>query len=257
MASSTLRVTLRFGRGSVSSRNGRLPSNAARKNLMKSRENFAKTCSVLLFALYACIALRFSAASLYVAFDAPVPGRVIDGCSAAGTAGESSRHASEERRSVIDPDRHPAQTVAQANLRSNRPPVVEKYFQGAPHRDPASNKQALAHDLGPAAAWKKDGECIAYPDRQRQTCETDGETDSSAAEQLAQPAARAGGACPEELVNRVAEDDRLIGAPWRPLQMDKQRELCVGREVSAPVHDELLGTRVEIALHEMEMDRWR
>ena len=60
----------------------------------------------------------------------------------------------------------------------------------------------------------KDDECIAYPDRQSQTCETDGETDSAALEQLAQPASRAGSPCSEELVNRLTENDRLIGAPW-------------------------------------------
>src|SRR5688572_30484473 len=45
---------------------------------------------------------------------------------------------------VLDSDWHLAQALGEANLRSNRPPVVEEHLQRSPHCHPPNNEKPFA-----------------------------------------------------------------------------------------------------------------
>ena len=78
----------------------------------------------------------------------------------------------------------------------------------------------------------------------------DGQADAAAAEQLAQLASRPDGPLVEELVDRVAQEGRLLGRAGGAVEMDDQRQGRGSRQVAAPLDDELHGLGIEIALLE-------
>ena len=77
-----------------------------------------------------------------------------------------------------------------------------------------------------------------------------GQAAAAAAEQLAQLASRPDRPLVEELVDRVAQEGRLLGRAGRAVEMDDQRQRRGSRQVAAPLDDELRGLGVEIALLE-------
>jgi hypothetical protein len=54
----------------------------------------------------------------------------------------------------------------------------------------------------------------------------------------------------EELVNRFSKDDRFIRPVRRSFQVDDESERCRSGQVSTPVDDECLCSRVEVAFTE-------
>ena len=54
----------------------------------------------------------------------------------------------------------------------------------------------------------------------------------------------------EVLVNRLSQGCSFVGSPRRAVQMHHQGPGLVDRQISRPVDDEFLGSRVEIALTE-------
>ena len=57
--------------------------------------------------------------------------------------------------SVHNPHRHRPQSIVKATFVANGPPVVEEDLEWPPHRDPAADQQALAHDVAKSAVAER------------------------------------------------------------------------------------------------------
>ena len=91
---------------------------------------------------------------------------------------------------------------------------------------------------------------VADGNRGGQEHQRDAQADAAAPEQLAELTPGPDGALAEEFVDRVAQEDRLLGRAGRAVEMDDQCERRRRRQVAAPLDDELHGLGIEIALLE-------
>jgi hypothetical protein len=150
---------------------------------------------------------------------------------------------------VRNPHRHHAQSVVERSFCPNRPPVVEKDFDGPPHGDPPSDQQTFLKNLSDVIADEAPNE-ISGGQRDAECADANDEARPATAKELAQPASRKLRAVTEEFVNGVPELGRFVRQSGRPVQVDREPESRRRRSLFRPIRDEFLGVWIEVSFAE-------
>ena len=102
--------------------------------------------------------------------------------------------------------------------------------------------------MGELSVAKEARHGVPYDSRCTQEGERNHQTDAASPKEFAQPPSRLHGPLGEVLVDRLAKHLGLIGLSGASLEMDHQRQACVTRQIPRPFNDELLRSRIEIAI---------
>src|ERR1700682_5179041 len=132
---------------------------------------------------------------------------------------------------------------------NDRPPVVEKYLDWPPMRDPSENKQALFNDTT-NGTWRKATYCLACDNGEGEYREANGHRSAADAKELVQVERNDSGAITKILSEGCTELMSLVRGSLCLRQMHNDPERLIGRELSRPSDDEFLRFLVEISFAE-------
>ena len=151
---------------------------------------------------------------------------------------------------VDDTDGYRRQSSIPARLGSNRPPVVEKHLQRAPHRHPASDHDAVPQNVRDTAGAGGAGQHVGKQAGSSQKAEADKQADTPAPEELAEPTARSGLPPTEELSDRFSHGVGIAEPLVAAIDVDPKSQWARAWRLAGPIDDELLRCRVKLPLME-------
>src|SRR5687767_11937588 len=129
---------------------------------------------------------------------------------------------------------------------ANRPPVIQEHLERTPHRNPATDQETFANDFSKTTIAKVAGDGVANRDGRGEKCQRYNEADATTAKQLPKCPPGSDDSLTEVLVNRLSQGRSFVGSPRRAVQMHHQGPGLVHRQITCPVDDEFLSSRVEI-----------
>ena len=136
----------------------------------------------------------------------------------------------------------------EAGIRSDRPPIVEKHFHRTPHGNPTADQKAFPEQFADASFAKQPRDDVTKQQRDCQEGDANHQTRAPPPEQLSKTLPRYLSTLAKEFPDCFAQNGGLLRKARRAIEMDVQRERCVGRNLAGPSDDEVLGVRIQIPL---------
>src|SRR5512146_988852 len=138
-----------------------------------------------------------------------------------------------------------AQSQVKAYLPLERPPIVKKDLQRAPHGNPADDGQAFARDAI-AGTGAKIADKISREQAERDEDHADGHAHAALLQEVPQGAACLLGFVGEVIVNRFGQHRGPVAVLRPQLEVDGEMKAAAGRMTRRPGFDERVCLRVEV-----------